>query len=114
MELATPQFIDNSITENGVLKLLNGIKVGKSGGPDNIQGAALKTFSCCLAQPPTNFFHYSLDTASLPSAWKHARVIPAYKRSSRHDPANYRPVSLTSICCKSMEHIVYSHISSHL
>ena len=45
---------------------------------------------------------------------KHARVVPICKKSSKHDPANNRPVSLTCICCKLLEHILYSHISAQL
>ena len=30
------------------------------------------------------------------------------------DPKNYRPVSLTSVACKIMEHVVVSHIMKHL
>ena len=30
------------------------------------------------------------------------------------DPANYKPVSLTCICCKSLEHIIMSKIMQHL
>lgn len=37
-----------------------------------------------------------------------------FKKGDRHKPANYRPVSLTSICCKILEHIVHSHVMSHL
>ena len=27
---------------------------------------------------------------------------------------NYRPVSLTCVCCKLLEHIIYSHVMAHL
>ena len=37
-----------------------------------------------------------------------------YKKGDRSQAVNYRPVSLTSICCKTMEHIVYWHIIEHL
>ena len=114
---ASPRFKATNpieITEIGVLKLLNGVKVGKAGGLDNIKGITLKTFSHFLARPLTNIFQYSINTAKLPSVWKHAKVVPIYKKGSRHDPANYRPVSLTSVCCKLLEHIIHSHISAHL
>ena len=35
-------------------------------------------------------------------------------QGSRSDPGNYRPISLTSICCKTLEHIIYSFIFTHL
>ena len=30
------------------------------------------------------------------------------------DPASYRPIAITSICCKILEHIVYSQTMKHL
>ena len=50
----------------------------------------------------------------MPSDWKAANVTPVYKKGKRTDPSNYRPISLTSVCCKTLEHIVYSSIFSHL
>lgn len=40
--------------------------------------------------------------------------IPVYKDGSKHSPGNCRPILLTSICCKLLEHIIASHIFSHL
>ena len=37
-----------------------------------------------------------------------------FKKGNRSDPSNYRPISLTSVCCKVLEHIIYSNIISHL
>ena len=41
-------------------------------------------------------------------------VAPIFKKGSRHLAENYRPVSLTSVPCKIMEHIICSHIRGHL
>ncbi|KAK7096441.1 hypothetical protein V1264_005737 [Littorina saxatilis] len=35
-------------------------------------------------------------------------------KGDRHCPANYRPISLTSVPCKVLEHIISRHILSHL
>ena len=43
-----------------------------------------------------------------------AYVTPIYKSGRKSDPQNHRPVSLTSIICKVMEHILISHIMTHL
>ena len=41
-------------------------------------------------------------------------ITPVYKKGSRTNPSNYRPKSLTCICCKLLEHIISSTISSHV
>ena len=42
-----------------------------------------------------------------------ANIVPIFKKGSKSYPSNYRPISL-SICCKILEHIIYSGISHHL
>ena len=37
-----------------------------------------------------------------------------FKKGDRHTASNYRPVSLTCVCCKLIEHIVYCQILNHL
>jgi hypothetical protein len=41
-------------------------------------------------------------------------VTPIFKKGSKADPGNYRPVSLTSVCCKMMESIIKDEMMSHL
>ena len=49
----------------------------------------------------------------MPSDWKEALVVPIYKKGDKQQPANYRPVSLTSITCKVLEHIIDSSVMQH-
>ena len=37
-----------------------------------------------------------------------------FKKGSRAQPTNYRPMSLTSVVCKTLERIIHAHILSHL
>ena len=41
-------------------------------------------------------------------------MVPLFKSKSRCDPGNYRPVSLTSICCKTMERIITAELVTYL
>ena len=41
-------------------------------------------------------------------------MAPVYKKGKKYDAANYRPVSLNCICCKTLEHIIVSNINYHL
>ena len=51
-------------------------------------------------------YHHSLQ--------KQANVSPIFKKGERYNPANYRPVSLTCICSKILEHIITKHLRLHL
>ena len=59
-------------------------------------------------------FRASLSQSAIPSQWKIANIVPIFKKGNRSNRGNYRPVSLTCICSKLLEHIIYSHIFSHL
>ena len=59
-------------------------------------------------------FDSSLEQGCVPDDWKHAKVSPIYKKGDREKAENYRPVSLTSVVCKVMEHIISSQINRHL
>ncbi len=40
--------------------------------------------------------------------------MPLFKKGDVKEPSNYRPVSLTSICCKIMETLVKKELSDFL
>ena len=66
----------------------------------------------------TNFSSTNFNFAVLQKLnshnWKIANISPIHKKNNRADPTNYRPISLTSICCKTLEHIIYLSIFFHL
>ena len=39
---------------------------------------------------------------------------PVFKKGSKKEVCNYRPVSLTPVPCKILEHIIFHHIIGHL
>ena len=99
---------------DGVQKLLAGLQIHKATGPDNISCRTLKELSHQLAPMLQIFFQASLDQGIIPSDWKRANVVPIYKKGEKNKAENYRPVSLTSVMCKLLEHIVCSNIMQHL
>lgn len=101
------------ITVEGVRKLLSSLNPYKASGPDSLHPRVLKELSSVIAPVLCNIFRTSMQSGVVPSEWKLAFVTPIYKKRSKQLPANYRPVSLTCICSKIMEHIVVSSIMSH-
>ena len=96
------------------MKLLKELRLQKALGPDCITATILKTCAEQVATLLQLIIQKSLDTGELPLDWQKASFTPIFKTGSRSDPANYRPVSLTSIHCRMLEHIVHSNIMRHL
>ena len=61
-----------------------------------------------------HLFQQSIDTGENPKEWSLANICPLFKKSDRSLACNYRPVSLTCVPCKLLEHIVCSNIMAHL
>ncbi|KAL8603391.1 hypothetical protein ACOMHN_004242 [Nucella lapillus] len=102
------------IHPEGVLKLLRNINPNKAPGPDKIPNLVLKECAPNLAPALTTLFQYSLDTGDLPSDWRNANIACVYKKGDKHAAENYRPISLTSVISKLLEHIICRHILTHL
>ena len=103
-----------TVDPKGVLKLLNGLKVHKAPGPDGLSARVLKECSSEVAPILAYIYNESLAQGNVPDDWRQANVAPVFKKGEKYDPANYRPVSLTCICCKTLEHIIVSNINKHL
>jgi hypothetical protein len=65
-------------------------------------------------RPLRIIFNMSLESGTVPTAWKTATVTPIFKKGAKGDPGNYRPVSLTSVPCKILESIFKDKIMDHL
>ena len=109
-----PAMPEIKIDLNGVLKLLSNLKPDKAAGPDSIKPVVLKQLKMEIAPVICLLFEKTLQTGQLPSEWKKAQVCPLFKKGDKTEPSNYRPISLTCILCKVMEHIIASNISKHL
>ena len=67
-----------------------------------------------LALPLSLLFRKSMDESRIPEDWRLSHVTPVYKKGSKAEAVNYRPVSLTSNVCKLMERVVNVSFSSFL
>ena len=102
------------ITKEEVEKKLKALLPGKAQGPDQIPPRVLKELHKELAEPLAKLFNKSLEIGEIPKDWKFAEVTAIFKKGNKTDPGNYRPVSLTSVCCKIMEQFVRDNIVKHM
>ena len=66
-----------------------------------------------ICKPLAKLYNMSLETGILPEDWTKANIAPVFKKGTKSDPANYRPISLTSIVIF-LEKIVCHKVSSYL
>ena len=67
-----------------------------------------------MTHPLAIIFQQSIDQSRVPQQWRTANGIPIFKKGSKRDAANYRPISLTSHIGKLLERIIRDHIVRHL
>ena len=103
-----------TVTEHGVRKLLLKINPQKACGPDMTSARILKDLAVELAPLLTAIYQKSFDCGEVSEDWRSANITPVFKKGDRFKACNYRPVSLTSLCCKIQEHIITSNILKHL
>ena len=102
------------VTVSGVEKLLKNLQPHKASGPDDVPARVLKECATSISPILQKIYQKSLSTGNLPEDWLNANVTPIYKKGDRTKPSNYRPISLTCIACKQLEHILHSNIMNHL
>ena len=99
---------------HGIEYLLKNLKPGKAAGPNNIPTWILITCAKQIAPILQITFTQSLRSSILPNDWLLANIIPVFKKGNKNFLSNYRPISLTIVCCKAMEHIILHSIMNYL
>ena len=108
LDRSAPFMSDIVVSKDGVITLLNGLNPSKALRPEELHPRALKELAIELGPVFAHIFQQSIDTGEIPKEWS------LFKKSDRSLACNYRPVSLTCVPSKLLEHIVCSNIMAHL
>jgi hypothetical protein len=79
-------------------------------GPEGVSVGILKVGGEAMIPYLARLLDITLNNGTLPGDWKKDTVIPIHKGSDRSLIRNYRTVSLTSVVCKQMEHVIASYL----
>ena len=64
--------------------------------------------------PLSILFNQSVETGKFPTKFKHATVIPIFKKGNREEIGNYRPISLLNIFSKVFEKLMKNNLLNFL
>ena len=67
-----------------------------------------------IVSPLTHILNLSLSTGEIPENLKSAKVMPIYKKNSKMEACNYRPISILNTLSKLFERIVYQQLNAYL
>jgi hypothetical protein len=95
--------LDIDFSFQSVFNYLKNVPSKTSVSGEKIPQIVLRKCALPLAWPLSIIFQESYNSGILPSQWKDSTIVPVFKKGSRSDPQNYRPISLTSTICRVME-----------
>ena len=82
------------------------LKLKKATQDSVIPAKALKENAAFFAEHLYIFFNEAIESSKFPSSWKQANITPVFKKGSRNQKENYRPVSILPIISKIFEKIL--------
>ena len=103
-------FSFNNVSSFEVLNALNGIK-SFAMGLDTISLRFINLILPQLLPLITFIFNEILTSIKYRKAWKNAKVIPFYKKSTTFDANNFRPISISPTLSKAFEAIMRIQIT---
>ena len=104
----------NYTTEETVLQFLQSINSTKAAGLDGVAGKFLKDGSSILVTPITEICNLSIKLSTFPDKCKPAKLKPLFKKGSKTQTKNYRPISLLPLVSKIIEKVIHNQTESFL
>ena len=83
-----------------IKKILACLESSKALGLDEISSKFLKDGAEVLALPPCNLVNFSINQSLFPDQCKLAKLKLLFKKGSKIDPKNYRPISQFPVVSK--------------
>ena len=77
-----------------IANIISSVNSNKASGPNSIPYRILYILKKEISKQLADLFNISFMTGVFPSVFKTAKVVPVFKRDSKLDYSNYRPISL--------------------
>lgn len=106
---------DVVFSEEDIIKAISELDPYSACPDDDIPAKVLCSCKQQLAKPLHLLWSHSFESSTIPPDLKIQHITPIYKeKGDRTEPANYRPISLTSHVIKVFERVLRNHLTQHL
>ena len=113
-ELSDNKLNFQTVQSNTISTLLKACNVNKAVGIDDVSGRFLKDGADLLAVPITQICNSSIKLSHFPKDCKLAKLKPLYKKGTKTDTKNFRPISLLPIVSKIFEKVIHDQTMEYL
>ena len=97
-----------------VSNIISSLNQDKSEGPNTIPVKILKLLNKDISDQLAILFNHSFSSGTFSSILEISKIIPIYKKGSKLECSNYRPISLLSNIDKILEKLMYSRLYNFL
>ena len=109
-----PKFDNLEVSFEAVANIFSALPSCSSPGPDAIPNILLKEGGPSLIAGVVLFFRELISRGTLPKEWRTGFVIPIFKKGSRSECSNYRPITLTCSICKVFERLLKDSLLNYM
>ena len=96
-----------SIDSTMILDMLTKTNISKAPGIDTLSGTFIRDGAEIISGPLAQIINLSIQTSKFPDLCKIAKLIALFKKGSRTEAKNYRPISHLPLLSKIFEKIVH-------
>ena len=93
-----------------IANIISSLNSNKTSGPNSIPYRVLFLLKNEISKQLADLFNLSFMTGVFPSVLKTAKVVPVFKKDSKLNYSNYRPISLLSNIEKILEKLMYKRL----
>ena len=104
----------NAIYSGEIANIISSLNINKACGPFSIPNKVLILLKQDISLKLVDLFNLSFSSGSFPSILITAKVVPVFKKGSKLDCCNYRPISLLSNVEKILEKLMYKRVYNFL
>ena len=100
----------NFMTENDVKRCLDELKNKKCEGFDRLPVCFINDSKDIIQDPLSSLFSKIYSTGQIPEQWKVSKIIPIFKKGSKNEIENYRPIANLCSASKIFERLILNQI----
>lgn len=100
-------------SESEVLNAIKKLKANMTTGPDKVPAFIIRDCASVFYKPLCMIFNLILSTETFPDKWKQSRICPVFKKGSKNEIENHRPIAILCNFSKIFEFLLHDYVSFH-